>query len=129
MSMSNYLAKKLLDHTYGVAVFTPPTAVYVALYSDDPAADDSGTELAGNGYARIAITFGAAVLATRRSTNTNTITFQASGGDWVEATHVALRDALTGGNLLRFGPMSVPFTLLDGDKRVFDADDLEVGID
>ena len=65
-SFSNYLEDELVDHICNAA-YTPPAAVYVALATADPT--DAGTgasmsEVANtNGYARTAITFGAAALA------------------------------------------------------------------
>jgi hypothetical protein len=34
--MTDYLEKKLLDHTLGKAAYTMPTTVYLALFTADP---------------------------------------------------------------------------------------------
>jgi phage-related protein len=64
-------------------------APYVGLFSVAPADDNSaGTELAGNGYARQAITFGAPVTDAgnvRRVSNTSSITFGPALAGWSQA--------------------------------------------
>ena len=64
-------------------------APYVGLFSVAPADDNSaGTELAGNGYARQAITFGAPVTDAgnvRKVSNTNNIQFGPALANWSQA--------------------------------------------
>ncbi len=113
--LSNYLENKLIEHTLRNVDYTSPAAVYVALYTDDPTDADAGSEVVGNAYARQAATFGAA--SNGVCTTTADITFPvANGGNWGTITHVGIRDADTGGNLLFFGPLAVSKTINEGDQ-------------
>ena len=77
---------------------------YVGLFSVAPADDNSaGTELAGNGYARQAITFGAPATdagTSGRSRTRTTIQFGPALADWSQAVAFGVFDALASGNLL-----------------------------
>lgn len=117
-AMSNYLENKLNDHALGTTSYTMPTQVYVALYLSDPTDADSGTEVTAGAYARIAVDFGASSGGV--ATNTNAVTFTASGGNYGTVTHVGLRDASTSGNLLFHGPLSSSRTINDGESLVFE---------
>lgn len=102
---SNYLENEILDHALGTGSFTSPSNVYLALYSEDPADDNSGTELTAQpGYARQAITFDAA--SGGSASNSSAETFTSSSGNWTTATHFGILDALTTGNLLFRGALS-----------------------
>ncbi len=94
---SDHLADELLDHIFNAAAYTPPATVYCGLlsaYTDD----DTFTELSGNGYARKDFTFDAA--ADGATANTSDEQFATATGDWTTATHWAIFDASSAGNLL-----------------------------
>lgn len=114
---SNYLENKLLDHTLAVATYTRPTTVYLALYTSNPADDNSGTEVSGSGYSRQAITFGAASGGT--STNTGAVTFTASGGSFGTVSHFSIFDASSGGNMLCYGSLDAARTIASGESLTF----------
>ena len=118
-TLSTALANKQLDHIFKTTPFTVPTNIYVALYSAAPTAAGGGTELTGNGYARkVHDTWDAG--AANASENTGAITFDpASGGDWLEAVAFGLFDAITGGNFLGWGDLTVSKTVTDGDTAEF----------
>ena len=122
MSYSDYLEDKIQDHVHGGASFTQPAAQYMALFSVAPADSGGGTELTGNGYARQSITFGAS--SGGLSSNTNTVTFTASGGDWSAAIHGAIFDAVTGGNMLEHNAIT-SVTVTDGSDLVYSAGDID----
>lgn len=128
-AMSNYLEKKLLDHSLGKAAFTMPTTVYLALFTADPGETGSLTaEVSGGGYARQAITatMSAAGTTTGQSANGSAITFGPSNADWGTISHVAIIDAQTGGNVLYYGPLAVARTLVNGDSFQLAANQLTV---
>lgn len=127
MSASNYLENKLLDHSLGVASFTMPSNVYLALYTSDPGEANSGTEVSGNGYARQSCAFGAA--SGGASANSAQKTFTASGGNWGTITHWGLFDALTSGNLLHYGSLTAPRAINDGDSLIWNPGDLTISAD
>ncbi len=118
-SLSTALHNKLVDHILKTTPFSVPTNVYVALYSVAPTEAGGGTELTGNGYARIVHNSWDAAAA-GASENTGVITFAAaSGGDWLQAVAFALFDAITAGNFLGWGDLTTPKTVQDGDTAEF----------
>jgi hypothetical protein len=117
MAVSNFLATALLNQVFRNTAYTRPTTVYLALYTSNPTAADSGTEVSGGSYARQAITFGAPAVVGGKQTisNASDITFPTATADWGNITHVGIRDASTGGNLLYYGPAENPRSILNGD--------------
>lgn len=124
MNVSNYLAVALLNQVFRNQAYTRPATVYLALYTTNPTAADTGTEVSGGAYARQPITFGAPVVDSGKQTikNSAQIQFPVATADWGTITHVGIRDALTGGNLLYHGPWSAPRTILTGDRFVIMVD-------
>ena len=121
MAVSNYLATALLNQVFRNTNYTRPTTVYAALYTSNPTGADTGTEVAGGGYARQAITFGAPALLSGKMTIKNTvdIAFPVASADWGAVTHIGIRDALTGGNLLYYGTLDNPRSILTNDVLKF----------
>lgn len=111
--MSNYLENALINATLRNTSYTSPTTVYVALYTSDPTDADTGTEVSGGSYARVAVTFGAP--SNGVSTNSANVEFAAATGSWGTITHIGLRDALTTGNLLYHTPLDTSKTISSGD--------------
>jgi hypothetical protein len=111
--MSNYLENALINATLRNTSYTSPSVVYLGLYTSDPTDADTGTEVAGNGYARQAITFGAP--SNGVSTNSAVIEFPQATGSWGTVTHIGIEDALTAGNLLYHTPLDASKTIATGD--------------
>lgn len=126
-AFSNYLENEILDHTLGVGSYTMPVAVYLALFTTNPTDAASGTEVSGSGYARQAITFGAA--ASGVSANTSAETFTASGGNFGTITHMALFDASSSGNMLYYGALNASKTINDGESFVVNIGALTITLD
>ena len=127
-SLSTALHNKLVDHILKTTPFTVPANIYVALYSGAPTEAGGGTELTGNGYARIVHNSWDAAEA-GASENTGAITFAAaSGGDWSTAVAFGLFDAIAGGNFLGWGDLTVARTVLDGDNAEFAVGELDVSM-
>ncbi len=126
MAKSDYAEKAVLDHFLTNTAATSPTTVYLALYQTDPTDANSGTELTGNGYARQVVTFAAATSGVGSTSNTNTVTFTAAGGNWPTATHFGVLDALTVGNLLYHSNLDTARQANDGDSIVFDPGNVTV---
>lgn len=104
-NISNYLIPRILDHLTGRATYTQAASVHTALYTSDPTAADSGTEVSGTDYAREATTFSA---ASSRAVDTagDTDFGTAGAGGWGTITHYGIRDAASAGNLLVFGSLT-----------------------
>ena len=120
MAKSDYLEAQVLDAALGTDTFPSIPQAYMALYSTNPTDADTGTELSGNGYARQTIDFSAAAVGAGSTSNSSQVTFTATGGNWVNATHFGIRDAATLGNLLYHAPLDNARQLNDGETLIFD---------
>lgn len=132
MSKSNYLENAILDHQFGGPNYTRPATVYVGLYTVAPTDAGGGTEVVGGSYARAAVTndatnWPAAVGGVK--SNGLAITFVTPTGIWGTCTHFGVFDAVSGGNLLRWGPLTVPKTIDPGDIVSFPATTLVLSED
>jgi len=125
--MSDYLENEILDHILGTGSYTAPTTVYVGLSTGSFADDNSGTELSGSGYARVAATFSAAASGT--TSNSAAIEFPAATGSWGTVSHFGSFDASTAGNLLIHGAFTASKTIDSGDILKISAGDLDVSAD
>lgn len=108
---------------------TAPTTVYVGLLTVAPANPGAtGTEVANaNGYARVAVTFGAPVNGA--TSNTATVTFPAAtGSSWGTVVAAAIYDNATygTGTLLYYGTLGTSKFIDDGDTASFAAGTLTV---
>lgn len=122
--MSNYLENALINATLRNTSYTSPATVYVALYTTDPTDADTGTEIAGNGYARQSVTFGAP--SNGASTNSAAVEFPQATGSWGTVAYIGLRDASSGGNLLYHSPLDASKTISTGDVFRISAGNLSV---
>ena len=112
-AMSDYLELKFLDHFTGRAATSAPSAVYVGLSTGSFGDDASGTEISGNNYSRIAVTFAA---ASGGSISSNAaVEFDAATGSFGSVSHFGIFDASTGGNLLFHGAFASAKTIASGD--------------
>lgn len=118
-SASNYLELKLLDHVLKTASYTVPTNIYIALSTADPT--ESGASIAepvGNAYARTVCNTWSTAAA--RSTNNQVgVTFPAATGSWGTITHYAVFDASAGGNMLGYGALTTPNSVVNGNVVTF----------
>lgn len=111
--MGNYLENALINAVLRNTSYTSPTTTYLALYTSDPTDADTGTEISGGSYARQAITFGAP--SNGVSTNSAAIEFPQATANWGTVTHIAIRDAVTSGNLLFHTPLDASKVIDNGD--------------
>lgn len=123
--ISAYLANKLFDHVLRGVTYTPPTAIYMALYNGNPTG--GGTEISGGGYARQAVTFEAASNAKTR--NANDVEFPEATADWGLVTHFGLCDSSTGGNLLYYGTVTPSITVVSGMQIIFKAQKITLEVE
>ncbi len=114
VNLSKYAADAYLNWEKGTTMPAAPSNLYLALLTTMPT-DNSGTglvEVSGTGYARQQITPAqwAAVATSGSFTETSstnvTVTFPAAGSNWGTIVGVALYDASSAGNALRFGTLS-----------------------
>lgn len=133
---SDYLEQKLLDHVFNKVTFTPPTTIYVALYTSDPTDADTGTEVSGGSYARVlvyengggtpdwnlAVVDGIGYMVA----NSDEVVFPTATASWGTVTHAGLCDALSGGNLLMHTLLDVPKLVESADTFRFPAGDVKM---
>lgn len=121
MNISNKLSESVFNHVLRNIPYTAPTTIYLALYKSDPTPADTGTEVTGGSYVRIPITFAAPTLEVGQQTvkSAADIEFPVATADWGLVTHVGLRSALTGGDLLWSKAVDNPRTIQTGDKPKF----------
>jgi len=123
-AMSDYLENEILDHILSVGSYTMPSAVYVGLSTGSFNDDNSGTELTGNNYSRVAATFSAAASGT--TSNSAAIEFAAATGSWGSVSHFGIFDAASSGNLLIHGAFTVAKTIASGDILKIPTGDLDI---
>lgn len=130
-AMSDYLETAILNAVFRNTAFTSPATVYVALYTSDPTEADSGTEVSGGSYARKAVTFGAPTQVGGKATISNSaeVAFTVATASWGTVSHIGIRSALTAGNLLYYGPVSNPRSILANDQLKFLAGELVLDLD
>lgn len=126
MSFSNYLETKVLDHVFTNTAYTSPSAVYVALFTSNPAEDGSGTEVSGGGYARQAGSFS---VSGNTATTTAAIEYPTATADYGTVTHVGIYDASTSGNLLAYAALTDSKTISSGDVFRIPTGDLDITLD
>ena len=132
-NLSSYAERKILDHLFKNTSYTSPNA-YIALFTNDPTDSASGTEVSGNGYARVQIdtVMSTATTGSDNSsiTNGSNITFAAaSGGAFGTITHIGIFDALTTGNLIAHGELAASKVISDGDTFQIQTGNLTITID
>jgi hypothetical protein len=123
-AMSDYLENEILDHILGTGAYTMPTTVYVGLSTGSFNDDNSGTELTGNGYARVSISFGAAASGT--ASNDAAVEFSAATGSWGTVSHFGLFDASSAGNLLIHGALTASKVIETGDILKIAIGDMDI---
>lgn len=125
--MSNYLENALVNHVFRNTPFTTPGVVHMAIFSSDPGEDASGTELESGtspGYARKTFTLGAPTDGV--ASNDAEILFAAATGDWVAATHIAVFDEATGGNMLMYKALPSSVSVLNTNNFRIPVGDFQV---
>lgn len=125
-ALSDYSEKLLLDWMMTTGSATRPTAWYVALFTAAPSDSGGGTEVSTGGYARQAVTFSAASTPGGTTSNSNTVSFTASGANYGTVTHVGIFDAVSAGNLLWHGALTASKTVNDGDTLEFTAGNIDL---
>lgn len=130
-SFSDYLENEILDHVFGAAAYTAPGTIYVAAFTASPGDDDSGTEVSGGSYARVAVTNNATnfpAASGGAKSNANAITFPTASADWGTVTSIGLYDASTSGNLLGWDDLGTSQSVPTGVTLSIAAGDLDISL-
>ena len=132
-AMSDWLENALIDFIFrGQAAPTIPSNLHFALLTAAPGDSGGGTEVSGGSYARVSVarslanfagTQGAGTTVASTGTggatsNNVAITFATPTANWGTATHMAVYDAASGGNLVAHGALSTPRVINSGDGPI-----------
>lgn len=122
-SFTDYLENAVLDYVFRNTGTPTSTTVYLALFTVAPTDSTTGTEVTGGGYARQAVTFGAA--AAGAISNTGAVAFTASGANYGDVLAVAICDAVSAGNQLAWDGITTA-TVNDGDTINFAIGEIDI---
>ena len=139
-AMSDYLENKIIDYIFrGTTTAFNPTTVYIGLHTSATNDAGGGTEVSGGSYAREQVGPGDANWANTAggsgAVNSGTggltdnladITFTTASASWGTVSHVAIWDAVSGGNMLFHGSLTASKTIDNGDTFKFAIGDLDV---
>lgn len=126
MNKSDYLKDAVLNAWLRGITPTLPSSKYLALFTVSPTSAGGGTEVTGGGYSRQVVTFAAP--SSGVCTTTGAVVFPTPPAAWGNNVgSVALFDALTGGNMLYFGPLSVSKAIDIGDPVFFPTGYFSIG--
>lgn len=127
-SFNDYTENLVLTFLFTGSTATRPTAWYVGLFTAAPSDTGGGTEVTGNGYARV-VTGTITVSGTSPTLATNSAAIEfaaASGGNWGTIGWAAVFDASTGGNMLAWAALTTSRTINDGDVLRIPAGSLDI---
>lgn len=124
MAFTNYQESRVLEHFFGTATVAKPT-VYVALYTTEVDELGAGTEVSGGSYARRPWSGTVGGTSPTEVVNTSDITFATATAPWGTVTHVALVDALTGGNVMARATLDISRLIDTGTTSTFLAGQLK----
>lgn len=126
MSLGDTYENKILDAMYGDGrASNMPATVYIDLYSAAPTDAGGGTVLTSGtspGYAPVAVantTVNWPAATSSQKKNGVIVTFPTATGNWVQATHFAIKDA-NGGAIMNWGALGTPVTVVSGATFVFE---------
>jgi hypothetical protein len=127
-SFTDYTENLVLNWLFTTNSATRPTAWYIGLFTAAPSDAGGGTEVTGNGYARVATgTMSVSGTSPTNCTNSAAIEFAAAtGGNWGTITHIAVMTASTAGTMLGWAPLTTSRTINDGDILRIPAGDLDI---
>jgi hypothetical protein len=112
-SISDFLENELLDHIFNV-VYNRPTNLFLGLSTADPLDTGAGLAEPGAGaYTRVTLAFGAA--SSRAVTQSAKVTFPQATAAWGNLTHYGVFDAVTAGNMLAHGSLTVAKNVVNGN--------------
>lgn len=139
-AMSDYLENKLIDQLFRGQTAPTTTTLYVGLLTSAPSDAGGGTEVSGGSYARASISSSLANWAGSQSAGSTTassgtggqtsnnvaITFATPSANWGTVTHFGIYDAVSGGNLLFWGALTITKTINQADTVTFPAASLSI---
>lgn len=120
MPATDYLRNKVVDHIFRTDTFAKPSGLYLAAYTTVTTVLGGGTEVVGGSYARQPLAplnanwystngllSGSSSGTTGTTSNGAAFTFPAPTADWGVLYGIALMDAVSAGNMLFYGVLSI----------------------
>jgi len=126
-SFSDYMENQIINHMLRNQAYTPPSTLYVALYTVTPSDAGGGTEVSGGSYARQTVTF--SVASSGSTSNSADITYPQATADWGTIVAIGVLDNSTGGNLIAWGALTANKTVNNGDQFKIPAGNLTLTVD
>jgi hypothetical protein len=116
----------IVNHLFRSSSLAKPTSLYLALFTLPPGDTDPGTEVSGNGYARVTAGPGNAgwngpTAGNGIATNAIDFVFPTPTADWGTLFAWGLYDSVVGGNLLLYSTFSTAITVAAGSNPRFPA--------
>ena len=130
--MTHYAEALVLNALFRATAFTPPTTIYMSLWTVTPDDSGSGTEVSGSAYVREAVTFSAPATQSPSGSqiaNSANVLFPAATGSWGTIVGFALHDAASGGNMLFKDLLTNPLTVTTGMQPQFSSSSLTLLVD
>lgn len=134
-AFSDYYENQIINHMLRNQAFTPPTTVYIALFTSTTGLEaNSGVtgEVSGGNYARQAVTLTAA--SGGASENNADVTFPTASASWGTVTALAIVDHPTNTtwgtnvNVLMYGTLTASKAVGNGDTFKVLSGDLDVTV-
>jgi len=126
MSLSNTYETEVLEWLFTGTSVTRPTNWYLGLFLSNPTDAGTGTEVSGGSYVREVATFS---VTGDTATTTAAVEWPVATADWGTITHVAVHDALTGGDIIAYAALTAPKTINTDDVFRIPAGDLDITMD
>jgi hypothetical protein len=128
MSLTDYGEEKVMNHVFYGTVFTKPTNWYVGLFTVSPGESTPGTEVTGNGYTRMPVTFGQ--YTTGHTVNTVAITFPAATpAGWGNVIAFGLFELSSGGTCFAYASLDATVLVSAGNVPEFAVGELDITAD
>jgi hypothetical protein len=124
MPKSQYLDNVMLNAVLNDVSYESPPAVYVAIYTTSPTPTSAGVEVSGGSYARQAVTWTSASEGV--VSNVADILFPTASATWGTIVAWGIVDNVSGGNLLYYGALGAPRTVLASTQVSFPAGQLQI---
>lgn len=129
-ALSDYFENHVINHMLRNQAFTPPSPIYVALFTASTNLEAnviaSAAEVTGGSYSRKTITLSAASGGV--TSNSADVDFGLATANWGTVTHYAIMDggSAGSGNILVWGALTTSKTVNNGDGFRFLATQLAI---
>jgi len=129
--VSDYLKNKMLDAVLG-AGYTRGE-LWIALCTSEPTDAAAGTEVSGNGYARVQASNDSTTWPDasggQKQNGAELAAFPAATGSWGTITHWELYTAVTSGERLFYGALASSIETIVGCQIALDENDVTIALD